>query len=290
MTITMRDPVSGAVVRQPGSHPYGAKRIRGGSGLGDSVYVRPIADYFVARGDPVTVCTDYPDVFRGSGVTTERFGRDRINVLAHYVRGKTDTRTTQWEDVQASAGVRGLELAFPWEPQNPGLVAALRDRAAGRRLVLVVGGRAPMGRKDGFGIELLPSEQTFGRAVAALGECYLVGVGRDKPIYSFPVHENLNGSTSVADLLDLFQACDGVLAQCSFAVPMAEVFDRPLLAVWAARGLCAREPYIRQITPQKILSKPTSSAVADNEPAEVIEAAARALVERMQGRASACAS
>lgn len=275
-----------AYAMQPGD-----KRLRGGSGLGDAVYVRPIAEHLAGRGCRVTVCTNYPDVFLGAPVDVDAFTRQRINVVAHYVCGKADTRTTQWEDVQRSAGVEGVDLRFAWNIQNAALISGVAERAAGRPVVLVVGGRRPMGRSDGFGMELLPDAAAFERLVAHLsGSCYLVGLGRDEPLYQLPVHEDLNGATSVTDLLDLFRSCSGVLAQCSFAVPMSEVFDRPLLAVWSSRGLRAREAFIRQVTPQKVLAKATSAAVLDDAAPEALERAGRELTLRMREGGGACAS
>lgn len=251
------------------------KRIRGGSGLGDTIYVRPIAEHFVRAGHPVTVCCDYPGVFVGLDVKVEPFSRERIDVLAHYVKGKANTDTMQWQDVCKSAGV-DVPLSFPWKVQNEALVARLREQAAGRPVVIVHGGRAPMGRSDGFGRELLPDRRAFETLMGALQDAFLVGIGAARPIYALPVHMDLNGTTSVSDLLDIASSCDGFVAQCSFAVPLAEVFDRPLLVLWAAGGLVSCTPYIRQITPAKVLSKPTSRCVTDDSAPHVITEAARA--------------
>lgn len=235
-------------------------------------------------GDPVTVCSDYPDVFLGAGVTVERFSRERINVLAHYVAGKPDTRTTQWEDVQRSAGVSGLALAFAWSVRNAALVDRLREMADGRPLVLVHGGRPPMARADRFGMDLLPEREAFRAVLKSLGDCFRVRVGAGPVLYGLPCDHALGDSTTVSDLLDLGRACDGVVAQCSFAVPLAEVFDRPLLAVWSAAGLASPVPYVRQIRPQKILSKPLSRSVLDSASPDMLALAA------MFFRESLCAS
>jgi hypothetical protein len=122
----------------------------------------------------------------------------------------------------------------------------------------------PMGRTDGFGSELMPDRLAFEAAIDGMQDCYLVRIGKGSQTYPLDVHIDMNGNTSVADLFDLAQACDGVIAQCSFAVPLAEVFDKPLLAVWASRGLRGGHPFIRAITPQKIFSKPTSAYLMDN--------------------------
>lgn len=237
-------------------------RIRGGAGLGDAIYIRPIAEYFVRAGNAVTVCSGFSEVFTGSGADVSPFDRFNIDVLAHYVVGKGDPTTNQWQDVCRSAGVE-THLSFSWQVKNTELVNTLRENAAGRPLVLVSGGRTPMGRSDGFGKELMPDRKGFDAVLAEL-DCYTVRIGKGPTLYQLDVDIDLNGTTSVSDLLDLGVSCDGVVGQCSFVIPLAEVFDKHLLAIWAAHGMQSNmHPYIKRITPHKVLSKKTSTFVID---------------------------
>jgi len=206
----------------------------------------------------------------------EPFDRFNIDVLAHYTAGKRDPTTNQWQDICRSAGIKEIPLRFDWTVRNQTLIEAMRADAGGRPLIVVHGGRTPMGRTDGFGAELLPERPAFVAALAALEGCFLVRVGKGADLYDLPVDVDLNGATSVSDLLDIATICDGVVGQCSFAIPLAEVFDKPLLVVWAASGMSEyRHPYIRQITPQKVLSKPTSRFVVDDWPIEKIQEVVR---------------
>lgn len=256
------------------------RSIRCASGLGDSVYLRAIADHLAAAGEEITALSNYPEIFAGSPCRVEPFRRERVDIVAHYVMGKANPGTTQWDDVRIAAGVRDpIPLAFDWRIQNGELVDGVRERADGLPVVLVQGGRTPMARTDGFGKELLPDRQAFEAAIDAIrGRCYLVAVGKAEPVYRVLVDEDLTGQTSVADLLDLFKACNAAVSQVGYAVPMAEVFDIPLLVVWADSGLKSREPYVARITPSKIFSKPTSAFVVDDwEPARIAEHAHRFL-------------
>lgn len=249
--------------------------IRGGSGLGDAMYLRPIAEHF-AKTQSVTAHTDYPEVFIGSTAQVAPFTRRGITVLAHYSTARFNPKTTQYQDMLNSAGIRqAVPLRFTWNIRNPSLIERLRDKAGGRPLILLHGGRAPFGRIDGFGKRLMPERWGFEAALSALEDCFVVRVGKADQ-YPLPVNVDLHGKTTVSDVCDLGSACDGVLAQCSWAVPLAEIFDKPLLAVWASRGLVGGAgDVIRTITPQKILSKSTSSFVVDDWPKERIRDATR---------------
>ena len=239
-------------------------RLRGGRGLGDALYVRPVAEHFVRAGEQVTVCSDHPDVFIGSGARVERFERVGCNVVAHYTHGKARTDTNQWQDVCTLAGVGDLALSFKWTIQRTELVRDLKAMARGKPIIMVNGGRAPMGRHDGFAQEMLPRRAAFDQVLAALEGCFTVEVGKGAELYPLIADVDLADRTSVADLLDIATISAGLVGQCSFMIPLAEAFDKPLLCVWAAKGLTSATEFIRLCTPQKILSKPTSRWVMDD--------------------------
>lgn len=232
------------------------KTIRGGMGLGDAVYVHAVARHLAARGERITVATAWPDVFRCLPVDCVMFRKDRIDILAHYARRK-HTRRTQFEDVCDEAGVSGVELRLDWQCTDPTVVEWLKRQAGDRPIVLVQLPRAPMGRKDGFGAELLPDCKRIQAAIDALqGRVLLVQVGSGEPLFRFRrIDVDLANQTSVCQLLDVAQACDGVLGYVSFILPIAEAFGKRGLMVWSRRGLKAPQAYVRQITPQKVIHR-----------------------------------
>ena len=239
-------------------------RVRSGAGLGDSIYLRVVAER-LAREQAVTALTDYPDVFFGSEVKTEPFTRALPCIAAHYPASMEVQGETQFASMLRTAGLPpDVPLRFTWNIRNVDLVRHLRAGADGLPIVLVHGGCTAMQRKDNFSADMLPRQSAFETALGALRGCYRVGIGKAERLYNLPLDEDLHGKTSVADLLDIAYACGGILAQCSFCVPLAEVFDKPLLAVWAAKGLVSSNPYIRHITSQKVLTKSTSSFAMDD--------------------------
>lgn len=266
-------------------------RIRSASGLGDSVYLRAIAEHFAKGGEKVVACTNYPEVFKSSRVTPEPFRKTDVDVVAHYVTGKAREGTTQWQDVCIAAGVADpVPFSFPWYPRRPGIVEDVRALAGDLPIVLVHGGRVPMQRTDGFGIKLIPERAAFEAVLEEVARgCFLVAVGGADFVYELPFDYDLRGATTLPDLLDLFHGCDGVVGQVSYAVPMAEVFDRPLLAVWSSEGLADPHPYVRQITPQKVLSKDSSGFVLDSLDAGFLRERGRAFASKVS-EGLACAS
>jgi len=250
------------------------RKIRGGSGLGDSIYLRPFVEHYLQRGERVEVCTNYGEVFSGLDVTISPFRRDSVNKVCHYVSGKTRQGTTQWEDLCISAGEE-IPFRFDWTIRNTLMTRDLQAMAAGRPIIMVNGGRPPMGRSDGFAREMLPARAAFDTVLAALDGCFTVEVGKGAELYPLIADVDLADRTTPSDLLDIATVAAGLVGQCSFMIPLAEAFDKPLMVVWAAKGLTSATEFIRLCRPQKILSKPTSTFVMDDWSLEQIAAAAR---------------
>lgn len=260
-------------------------RVRGGMGLGDSIYIRPVAEHLARKGERVVVLSNHPDVFIGSGVEQVKgFQRIRTEVVAHYVGGKKNQKTTQWQDVCAAAGVGEISQRFSWKIRNQNLVDLMRSKAAGRPIIIVHGGRAPMARTDGFGMELMPKREVFDSVLEELdGEVLLVQIGAADEVYPLRCRFNLNKTTTVSDLLDLGTICHGVVAQCSFAVPLAESMGKPLLALWGAGYVSAKEEFVRQLNPTKVLSQSTDHYVMDDRPLDEVRECARAFLGLIKG-------
>jgi hypothetical protein len=248
--------------------------IRGGSGLGDALYLQAVVRQLVKDGEQVEVCSDWREVFSQLPVKVSPFRRDRINRLAHYSAKKGLVGTTQFDDVCSTAGVKA-ELKLDWKPTSK---VGEQLKEDGRPIVCVQLPRNPMGRTDGFGAELLPDCKAIQTAIDALRwRALIVQVGAGKSLHNFTgIDVDLSNRTTVSELIDVAQAADAFVGYVSFIVPLAECLDKPALLVWSRRGLKAGD-YVRRITPQKILHKPSSKWVMDDDTNETIASAANAL-------------
>ena len=232
------------------------KRIRGGSGFGDALYVQPVAKYYCQK-EALEVCTDWPTVFSCLRVNIAPFSRQNIDYLAHYSKRKEEN-TTQFEDCCLQAGVnpKRVDYSLDWTPK--------KDHGLPKEYVLVGLPRTPMDRTDGFGRELLPEKCGFEAALAHY-DLPVVLIGKGAPAYDLKVDYDFTQKTTVSDVLDLACNATALIGQCSYIIPLAESFDKPLIAVWSAKGLLSDEKYVARITPKKILHKPTSRYLMDDE-------------------------
>lgn len=261
--------------------------LRGGSGLGDALYVQSVARYFVECGQAVEVCSDYPDVFRPlwkKGVTVSPFRRDRVTKVAHYTFRKGEPGTSQFEDCCRSAGITTqIELRLDWRVTNQALVDRVRD--AGKPVVLVQLPRNPMGRNDGVGAELLPDCGVIQRIIDRIrGDVLIVQVGKGPPRHRFTgVDIDLANQTTVAEMLDVASVASGFVGYVSFFVPLSESFSRPGLFVWSRAGLSSVHEFIRQITPQKVLHRRPFRFVFDDWTGDRIIGAADEFHQQVRG-------
>ncbi len=138
---------------------------------------------------------------------------------------------------------------------------------SGKPVLVVQLPRSPMGRTDGFGAELLPDCRVIQKLIDRARETHtVVQVGAGAALFKFEgIDLDLANGTTVAEMLDVAAVADRFLGYVSFLVPLAESFNKPALFVWSRAGLDTRQHlYVRQITPKKVLHKPSSRFVIDD--------------------------
>lgn len=269
--------------------------IRGGSGLGDALYLQAVARHLLGRGERLEVCCDWPEVFAplarryGERLVLAPFRKHRIERLATYAMRRGVAGSDQFQDCCIQAGIaEPVELKLDWQPSNSPLSDGVELYARQHRpLLLVALPRTPFGRRsDGYGLEFLPEFALIQRVILRLraAGATVVQVGRGAPLYRYAgLDFDLANVTSVSELLDLAAVADGMLGQCSFFVPLAESLAKPALLVWSRRGLNSANRIIRQLTPAKVLHAPSSAFVIDDCHELELESAVDAFHRAMRG-------
>jgi hypothetical protein len=267
--------------------------IRGGGGLGDSLYVQAIVRHLLKQGrDDLIVGTNYPEVFSQLDVETRPLIKAIGKIVAHYTSRKGVPGTSQFEDCCIRAGIEGpVELVLDWKPVNKVLISKLKSH--GRPILLVSMPRSPMGRDDGFAHELMPKKEAYQAVLDMLKPHFLlVQVGSGKAMFNLQgIDVDLADKTTVSDLIDIASVSDGLFGTCSFLIPLAESLDKPGLFLWSRRGLNSKNVFIRTITPEKVLHKHTSLAVIDDSDRipETVDAFLRQVVcSKGAGRKTRC--
>lgn len=266
------------------------RTLRGGRGLGDSIYLQSIA-HFLTRSDQERLCvaTDYPALFEQMGrrIKTIPFTRQGVTIVAHYVARKQIYGTSQFTDMCMQAGLHAgsVALHLDWKCTDEARIAEVKAR--GRPYVCVQLPRAPMGRIDGFGAELLPDCNAIQKALDAIGQhATLVQIGAGRPLFEFTgIDLDLADKTTISQLVDIVQGSAGVVGYPSFIVPLAESLERRSLLFWSRAGLRSPTPFISSICPQKIVHKTgLATVVKDNATDQEIIHAARTFLGHPQAR------
>lgn len=234
-------------------------RIRGGSGLGDALYVQSAARHLIELGHEVEACSNYPDVFRSLNgkCIASPFRRDSIDRLVHYSQRRLVKETDQFRDCCIQAGLKGkVDLRLDWSVKNVELYERVKSAAWGRPIIVVQLPRLPMNRQ-GYE-DLLPDCRALQRAIDGLHKrgAFVVQVGSGAPKFTFSgIDLDLANQTSVSDLIDAVFAADICLGYVSFLLPLAESLSKPTLMVWSRKNLNSTNSIMRTITPEKIIHR-----------------------------------
>jgi len=243
--------------------------LRGNSGLGDAIYLRPVAEILKKTISGLTVTTPYVDVFRNSGISVIPFRKDKTDLCVSAGSRKKEP-TTQFQDICILAGIpKETELKINWGVFNPALVEQVKSGAQGKPIMLVKSSYMPFGRRDDFGKDLMPDYQKMDNFLGEIGKSYfkvLIGA-KDRQYYFFKnIDMDLWSKTTIADLFDVANIADCAVTQVGYTVPMMESFNKKVMIVFSDKGLKSKEEYLRLILPHKLINKKTTSFFTDVDP------------------------
>jgi hypothetical protein len=182
------------------------------------------------------------------------FRRDNIDILAHYATRKGINGTTQFRDCCINAFIfSDVELKLDWVTKSNKHIESIK--APGKPIACVQLPRAPMGRSDGFGLEILPDCRVIQRAIDRLKKKYtIVQIGAGECLYKFDgIDFDLSNKTTVRELIDIASVADLFVGYCSFILALSESLKKPSIMVWSRAGLNSKDAYIRRIKPSKII-------------------------------------
>ncbi len=254
--------------------------VSGASGLGDSVYLYAIAKYLIYhQGEPeVVVRTKWPTLFKPLPVKTVNLsitpenvkGQYRV-IQCRYWERKGNQETSQWQDSLILANLNEADVPFEFDSINTGkFEIKLKDK----KLCLIKNPYVSFKESS----ELSWDINILRRIIKEFKNEYffvLVGHGNsEQKVEIEGIDLDLINQTSVQDLSFLVKQSDMIITRTGHLVPMAEAQGRRCFVIFSQRGLNSQEKIVRQITPQKVISRPELAySVVDSQPiSEIIQA------------------
>jgi len=215
------------------------KIIKGASGFGDALYLRVIVEWLLLnKPNSYTVLTNYPEVYKDLPIETDILHSQKYNSIdyyCHYLHGKT-LHTTQWEDMLNRA-------KLPYFPLTSQLENRKQYNSNDHEQIVLI---APYNSMNG-----------------AKGTKPMIP--RFKEIIDYVSQYNnvifINKKYKFLDLIKLFNQSSLIIGQVGWCVPLAEMLNIPLHAIFTKRALNSEYKFISQITPEKLLTKHTSKAI-----------------------------
>lgn len=248
--------------------------------FGDSLFLQPLARYYLGLGLKVRVATDFPLIFQriiDSGLPLETVPWNTANVnTVHYAERRHLQHTSQWEDIHLS-----VHLPFGTIPYK--LVHAWHDSwiaPTGGRQICVIGHPYFPLRHKSNDLDLMP-DYTVNQAIIHeyQDRVFFVQVGSSdrSPQFRYDgiaLDLSQPNFTDTALLFNVVQQADLVLCQIGHLLHLAEGLDKPAMVLFSHKGLkksVKRERHtggmsVRYFTPKKIIWKPTTRWCQDHTP------------------------
>jgi len=221
------------------------KNIVGLSGFGDAIYLEPLARKTIKDNpcDSFTIATNYPDVFAHLLVKRIPFTRSPDNAIKFsYLPGKTNTKTTQLDDM-------GYDNIDQFQIEHA-------------PIAILACGYPSMGSQD----DLIPEKHVIEQIITQLKQrgyqVLHIGNGSGERTY---LGATKITSANYFQTVALFKGADLIVCQQGWGTALAEGLNKKCLVIFSHAYRTNHNPFIAQITPQKVCCKPTTHYVWDNE-------------------------
>lgn len=221
------------------------KTIVGLSGFGDAIYLEPLARKTIREnpGELFAISTNYPDIFAHLKAKKTPYIRDPGDAMKFsYLPGKTNPHTTQLSDM--------------------GYVSTEQFELQHAPIAILACGYPSMGSQD----DLIPSKQVVEQIIAEIKrrgyQVLHIANGSGDLAYA--------GTTKIVSAnyfqtVAMFKGADLIICQQGWGTAMAEGLDKKCLVIFSNTYRINSNPFITQITPQKVCCKATTHYVWDNE-------------------------
>jgi hypothetical protein len=241
-------------------------KIRGARGLGDSVYVYPIAKYFIDKGKDVAVMTNYPVMYETLKCKCIGRAEGKPDIDCRYGPRYPIQTTNMWEDTLIMAGLEKENIEFKIEykmPKHPPIFPNYKKHCVIKTPCY------PTSKPNKVLEFLIPSMSIYQNIINEFkDQCWFTLLGHNNGynhgLYNYDVNHSLKND--LHEIMCFIDRSDIVLCQSSYFVSMAEGLNKKVLIAFAQKGLDSPKSYYRWSTPAKVKTKPdTTDCFVDSE-------------------------
>ena len=245
-------------------------KIRGARGLGDAVYLYPIAKHFINQGKIVQVMTQYPVIYNTLNcICIERY-KGQPDIECRYGPRYPNQETNLWEDTLIRAGLQGEKIEFSIEY----ICEHKFDFNTDKKLCLIKTPAYPHYNNNGITACLLPQLNVWQEIINTFkSRCYFImaGLANSYEFNLMGIDRDMSDIDNIPKLMKLVDISDIVITPSSYFVSFAEALDKKVLIGFAQTGLDSMISFYRWCTPKKVITKPnTTSYFIDSDPLDDI--------------------
>jgi hypothetical protein len=224
------------------------KIIHGASGLGDAVYLYPIAKRLLDEGHDVTILTNYPTIYETLKCKTAPFDKTKGESYS-YVNRKHIPETDQYIDMCINAEMY---------PNYPPLTMDYQSKALYHYepIAVVVAPCVPFGQSYRPDYEcIMPNVKAMDDYIETLKRDYtIIQVGKN-PIIKLYSDVDLTGNTTLDEYINLLFNADLIVSQVGNALSFAEAFNNKATIFFPLNARNSDNQFLRTITAEKVIHK-----------------------------------
>jgi len=256
--------------------------IRGARGLGDALFLYPIIEYYINKGENVTVKTNYPEIFKELNCkTVPLITAGTTDIVARYAERFENPETNMLEDTAILA-----DMPLPVELSVKYKCKRKFKFNTNKKICVIRQPDYPMNAKRPEStLVLVPKIEIIQEIINKFkDECYFVlaGSGHGLKPELTGIDEDLTDISVIQELLELVNSSDIVLTQMGYMLPMAEALNKKLFSLHSYAGLHTNQAFYRWLTPQKSVTRKSSVYIIDNEPINQILNKFKELLDRKE--------
>ncbi len=232
-------------------------RLKGPSGLGDSIYSYPIIKYFIEKKFDVEILTRYKDIFKNLDCKVRPYFYFNDDIDFNYVPRKFHKRTSQFEDMCILSGItKKIKLEINYEGK--------RKFKTKKKICVIQRPYWPMNELEKR-VELVPDYSQIQKLIINNQDYYYVMVGVKNSLdFEIKGIDETIEKTSIDDLFKIINASDMVITQIGWTIALAEILNKKIFVIFSVNGLESDNWFFNTITPKKVITKQTSSYCIDN--------------------------
>lgn len=234
-------------------------RIRGSAGFGDVFYLYPIVNYYAEAFDKlgkprkdIEICSGHPSIFDGLGVTSSKFRRSQVDMVATYATS-WESKFNHYQDTLNFAGLPYIPFHVNWKIRDKEMCDMVKKqfrRSGKKKMAFLASSTWPHGIVDEKRIKKCPDWRVIDSLLS--DSFFIVKVGIGEQIFNYTKCDiDLHNKVTATQTADLASIADFIICHNGSFDVIGQCFNKPTFTVLSKDARNCDDVIIRQSVNQE---------------------------------------